>query len=78
MHFLITIAVIAAGLAFAFGEGVARGFIQGLFILAGLAIVLLLWDFYREIPVKSQYKVIELEIYPKKQRTNQATGWNFK
>lgn len=78
MHFLITITAITAGLAFAFGEGIARGFIQGLFILAGLAIVLLLWDYYLEIPVKMPYKVIELEIYPKKQRTNALTGWSFK
>ncbi len=80
MHFIITISVIVAGLAFAFGEGVARGFVQGLFILAALALILLLWDFYREIPVKSpgRYKVIELEIYPKKQRPSSTAGWNFK
>ncbi len=80
MHFLITIAAIVAGLAFAFGEGVARGFVQGLFILAALALVLLLWDFYRNIPEKSpeRYKVIELEIYPKKQRPSSTANWNFK
>jgi len=68
MHFLIVICIATGIIAFAFGEAVARGFLQGLFVLAGLAVALLLWDFYREIPVKrqDQYKVLELELMPKK------------
>jgi hypothetical protein len=63
MHFLIGLVIFIALVAFAFGESAARGFVQGLFILTGLAIVLLLWDFYREIPLKKpdRYKVLELE-----------------
>lgn len=80
MHFLITVAGITAFIAFAFGENVARGFVQGMFILAGCAVVLLLWDVYRAIPEKKpdRYKVLELEFEPKKQQHNPAVGWTFK
>lgn len=80
MHILVTIAAITAGLAFAFGEGIARGFVQGLFILAALAVGLLLWDFYRGIPEKKpdRYKVLELEYMPKQRQVSPTLGWTFR
>ena len=78
MHFLIGLAIITGLIAFAFNEDVARGFLQGCFVLALLAVTLLLWDFYREIPLKKpdRYKVLELEVWPKK--TFNAGIWVFK
>ena len=79
MHFLLTIAIITGMVGFAFGENIARGFLQGLFVLVGLATALLLWDFYREIPIKKldRYKVLELEFEPKK-RAAPVKEWTFK
>jgi len=80
MHFLIGLTIVTVLVAFAFGEGAARGFVQGLFILALMAVGLLLWDFYREIPEKKpdRYKVLELEFMPKKRQVNPTVGWMFK
>jgi hypothetical protein len=78
MHFLIGLAIVTGLIAFAFSEDVARGFLQGLLVLLFLAGILLLWDFYREIPLKKpdRYKVLELEFEPKK--TYNAETWIFK
>jgi len=78
MHFLIGLCVVIGLVGFAFGEGAARGFAQGLFVLAGLAVGLLIWDYYREIPVKQpdRYKVLQLETFPRK--TNPNAGVTFK
>lgn len=80
MHVLIAIAVTTALVGFAFGERAARGFLQGLFVLALCAIGLLLWDYYRELPEKKpeRYKVLELEYEMKKRQPSSTTGWTFK
>jgi nitrate/nitrite transporter NarK len=80
MHVLITITIVTVLVAFAFGENVARGFVQGLFVLALLAVGLLLWDFYREIPEKKsdRYRLLELEYMPKQRQASPMLGWTFK
>ena len=64
MHFLIGLAMFMGLIAFAFGETAARGFAQGLFILLGLAVLLIAWDVYRDMPITKTTIKIEERIKP--------------